>query len=159
MSLGKASCNDLVKNGKRRNNRMPWKIIAHTADAGLEVYAETWAELFKLAAEGFYHICLDGDLSSSPFEGFDNSHTISIEAIDLEELAVSWLNELLFLLETRRAIFIPSSLSVSDTRATLLAEGVLAPSNQARISVKAATYGGIVISGSPSPFLRVFLDM
>ncbi|MDI9370697.1 MAG: archease [Synergistaceae bacterium] len=138
---------------------MSWKIIAHTADAGLEVSARSWNELFSLAAEGFYHLCLDGAPAPS-LQGADGDpHVISIDAVDLEELAVSWLNELLFLLETRYVLFAPSSLSVSDTEATLTAEGVLIPSNHDRIAVKAATYGGIEVNADPSPFLRVFLDM
>ncbi len=138
---------------------MPWKIIDHTADAGLEVSAISWNELFRLAAEGFYHLCLDGDPTPAFCERDTIPHSISIEAVDLEELAVAWLNELLFLLETENVLFLPSAISVSETRAALSAKGVLAPSDHVRIAVKAATYGGIVISGNPSPYLRVFVDM
>ncbi len=137
---------------------MVWRILNHTADAGLEITAPSWSDVFSQAAEAFFSICLD----EAAFPLHDRGGTffsLKMEALDLEELAVSWLNELLFLLEVEGAVFYSSALCVTKDPVTLTAEGVLVSGMFRRISVKAATYGEILLRSEPEPFLRIYLDL
>ena len=138
---------------------MVWKMLNHTADAGLEISAPSWSEVFSQAAEAFFSVCLEE--TPSTLRGLKEGRCFSlrIEALDLEELAVSWLNELLFLLEIEGAVFYSSALSVTEEPVTLTAEGVLVTGEFRRIPVKAATYGGILLRSRPEPFLRIYLDL
>ncbi len=139
---------------------MTWKIVDHTADAGFEVTADSLEELFLQAREAFYYLCLEKTFPEKALEGSGKKYVVKIEALDLEELAVSWINELLFLLERDCSIFMPEKLAITrKSDITLEAKGILLPLGFARISVKAATYGGLEIREFPSAFLRIFLDM
>jgi hypothetical protein len=153
---------------------MGWKIIDHTADVGLEVEAPSWEELFAQVAEGFYALCLGGAPSLPPEGPAGRARVLRLEALDLEELVVSWINELIFILESEGAIFFPATLTVTTALPAfvappalpalpappaLVAEGHLGPFPGGRIAVKAATYGGMVLESFPHPFLRLYLDL
>ncbi len=138
---------------------MGWKVIDHTADAGLEVWATSWHDLFLQVAEGFYCLCLDGAPLLPPEGAAGKTRVLRLETLDLEELVVSWLHELLFLLESEGVFFHPTSLTVTPHPPALVAEGLLFPAPGGRIVVKAATYGGMVLESSPHPFLRLYLDL
>jgi SHS2 domain-containing protein len=134
-----------------------WKILDHTADAGFEAEADTLAEIFLDAAEAFLFIAAGpapGDFSET-----GEFHTFFLSAVDGEELAVSWLNELLFLAETRSVFFLPVKVTVSLSPPAIAASGRTVPLNGRVLSVKAATYGGLVLRTSPRPFLRMILDL
>lgn len=136
---------------------MTWKILDHTADAGFEAEADTLSEVFFDAAEAFLFLAAGmapGDLPES-----GKSDALFLSAADGEELAVSWLNELLFLAETRSEFFLPVRITVSLAPPSLSSLGRAVPFNRRVLSVKAATYGGIVLRTSPRPFLRMFLDL
>ena len=145
--------------GNPKETAMSWKIIEHTADAGFEVTAKSLEELFLQAREAFCALCLEEPLRQRNGEKASPLHNITLEAMDLEELAVSWINELLFLLESRKALFVPSSLQIRRNPPSLRGEGTLLSLPGVRIPVKAATYGGMEFRETPSPFLRLFLDM
>lgn len=76
------------------------KFIEHTADIAVEVYAESIEELFEVSALAFKE-------SISEIENYTNSirRNISIEATTLEELLVNFLNELNFLVQTKKWLF------------------------------------------------------
>ena len=138
---------------------MSWSVIDHTADAGLEVSAVSWGDLFHHVAEGFYFLCLDGATLPCCTNHEGRRHVVSLEALDLEELIIEWVNELLFLLESEGVLFFVKHLCVAVEPAFLRAEGVLYPSLSRRVAVKAATYGGMELRRLPHPFLRLYLDM
>lgn len=77
-----------------------FRYIDHTADAGIQVYGRDRAELFRHAAEGFFHILTDPNKIVET-----ESREISLEAGDLEELLVRWLSEFLFLFDTEGLLF------------------------------------------------------
>ena len=82
-----------------------------------------------------------------------------IDGIDLEELMVSWLNELIYIWESKNVLFIPLHVNVKRGSWHLEADGLFAVYRQIQLPIKAATYGGLVIRGEPRPFLRIFLDV
>ncbi len=136
---------------------MAWRILDHTADAGFEAEADTMAEVFLDAAEVFLFIA--AGLAPRDFPESDEHDNLFLSAADGEELAVSWINELIFLAETRSAIFLPLQITISLAPPSLAARGRTVPLNRLVLPVKAATYGGLVLRTSPRPFLRMFLDL
>ena len=136
---------------------MAWRLLEHTADAGFEAEADTLAEVFLDAAEAF--LFLAAGLTPRDFPGSGEKSELFLSSPDGEELAVSWLNELLFLAETRSVFFLPVKVTVSLSPPAIAASGRTVPLNGRVLSVKAATYGGLVLRTSPRPFLRMILDL
>ena len=135
---------------------LSWKEIDHTADAGIEVMSDSLEELFSEAAEAFYFIMFD----SSTFAGnVQKDHTVVLEGMDLADLAVQWLNELIYIWDTERSIFTPSMIKVDTDDLRLTVKGSLLKNDHSAGKVKAATYGGLVLKTQPFFFLRVFLDI
>lgn len=77
-----------------------WKEIDHTADTGIEVWAESFLNLMLEAGMAISEMTTDID--SIPFE---ETHQIIVEEEELDLLLVEFLKELLFLQETED--FIP----------------------------------------------------
>lgn len=89
----------------------------HTADWELHVWAPDLAGLLEQSAQGMYHL-----MGVHEREGAPQHHQICINYQDEEDLLVSFLSELLFLLETKNLVFdqftwrfMPSSLVVNMT--------------------------------------------
>ncbi|MGC9469711.1 MAG: archease [Anaerolineae bacterium] len=111
-----------------------WEELEHTADLALRVWGDDLADLFATTASGmFAHVGLP-DRDSNPF-----THKLELSAPDVETLLVDWLNELLYLHETRRRIFTEyrfEAISRSHLRATAEAY----PIREYRTHIKAATF-------------------
>jgi len=137
---------------------MSWKIIDHDADSGFEAHGDTLDELFTESAAAFLFLCSGKSMAGLQEEGRGTEH-ISLEAADLEELVVSWLNEILFLAETRSFFFVPSVVRVRTSPLSLYAEGCTAPCGTGPVPVKAATYSGLAVQNIPAPYLRMIVDM
>lgn len=107
--------------------------IEHTADWSIRVYGRTLSELFVHAAQGMFSL-LDPDLES---EG-TQKRTIELSAIDRETLLVSWLEELLYLLESEGIAAVDYELQVNDKhlQAVVLTRKILSMKKD----IKAVTY-------------------
>lgn len=78
------------------------EIIDHTADVGIRVKAQDLKELFKESGKGLYKVMLS--LRRETFD-IEEEVMVSIDAEDQEELLITWLNELLYLFESKRLVF------------------------------------------------------
>jgi SHS2 domain-containing protein len=86
-----------------------YELIDHTADLGILVRAPQLPELFPAAARALFDLTCD--LSQvSP----DTRLELSLEDTELDCLMVKWLNELIFLHETRRLLFSEFAVRISD---------------------------------------------
>ncbi len=74
----------------------PYRIVEHTADAGIHVTGGTLEELFSDAARGMMSV-----ICEVPPEGWPETHVVELSAPDAESLIVDWLAELLYLLEVK----------------------------------------------------------
>ena len=74
----------------------PFEYIEHTADAGMRVWGETLTELFKNAACGLFQMI-------AMVETIDETLSVEVKitADHLEMLFVHWLDELIFIHETK----------------------------------------------------------
>ena len=77
-----------------------FKILEHTADIGIEAYGKTKREVFTNAAKGMFEI-IAGETKNLKENFYDK---IKLEADNLEGLLFVWLNELLYISETKLVI-------------------------------------------------------
>jgi SHS2 domain-containing protein len=73
-----------------------YEFIEHIADVGIKVFGHDEKELFLNAAYGFFAL-MTNIKTISPKE----SHFVRVKGDCLEELFFNWLNELLFLFDTK----------------------------------------------------------
>lgn len=112
---------------------MSYEEIDHTADWAFRVTAPTLPELFTNAAAAIF--ALEGAIDTqSTF-----TREVQVEGMDRETLLVNWLNELLFLQETRRETYQKFELTqFSDTALRATIHG--APSSPTMKFIKAVTF-------------------
>lgn len=127
----------------------------HVGEVRLRIEAPTLAGLFEEAAHGLAELML-GTAPASPVGRVER---IAIQAGDREALLVDWLNELIFLAETRSRIYTDVRVHrASDTALEAEVRGV-AP-EVVRTLVKAATLHDLKVEASPLGFAAtVVLDV
>ena len=76
------------------------EVIEHTADIGIRVEAETFEELFGLAATGMFSVIVDISTVEPKV-----SMSLNLKAENVEELLHEWLRELLFRSSVDRTVF------------------------------------------------------
>lgn len=77
-----------------------FRFIDHTGDLGLLVFGKDPPEIFVHAAEGLFHILTDPKKIRKK-----STSEILIQANGMEELLVGWLNEFIYLFDTRGLLF------------------------------------------------------
>ncbi|MEK7817158.1 MAG: archease, partial [Actinomycetota bacterium] len=76
-----------------------FEIIEHTADIGIRAFGSSEREVFQNAAAGMFSLICDS-ATVAETEEFE----IEVEAEDRETLLVEWLNELLYIYDSRRVL-------------------------------------------------------
>ncbi|GAH64044.1 unnamed protein product [marine sediment metagenome] len=116
-----------------------FEIIEHTADIGLIAYGKNREQVFINAAKGMFEIIAGGTKNLK--ENFYDK--IKLEADNLEGLLFAWLNELLYIGETRLVIlnkFKIKELSDFQIKAEVEGMKINPPSVKIEKEIKAATY-------------------
>lgn len=76
-----------------------FEVIEHTADIGIRAFGVTEEEAFETSAAGMF------SLITSTEDGKDSREfLVEVEAEDRETLLVEWLNELLYIFESKGVI-------------------------------------------------------
>jgi SHS2 domain-containing protein len=78
----------------------PFEYLEHTADIKFRAYGQTPEEMLENAASALISSMID----TSKVQVKEN-WTIELNGPDLEQLAYSWLSEIVFLFETESAVF------------------------------------------------------
>lgn len=127
----------------------------HTGEVRLRLEAPTLAALFEEAALGLAELMLEAPSGADE----EPEQSVTVEARDCEALLVAWLNELVFLSETRGRVYTEARVhSVSDTRLEASVRGVF--TETLRTAVKAATLHGLRVEQSARGFTAtVVLDV
>jgi protein archease len=136
----------------------PFETFEHTADIGLVARGRTLEEVFAHAAEGLVDIMVDP-------EGLHARTRLEVTASapDREALLVAWLNELLYLLDTRGLL--PRRcriirLTETSLTAEIVGETIDPRRHRVRRMVKAATYHGLHLAQEDGQWeARVILDL
>lgn len=110
----------------------------HTADWELHIWAPDLAGLLEQSARGMYHL-----MGVQTIAGSNQPHQIHITYQDEESLLVSFLSELLFLLETKHLVF--NQFVWNFQKDDLLVEMVGMPLDSLLKEIKAVTYHNLSI--------------
>jgi SHS2 domain-containing protein len=116
-----------------------FEILEHTADIGIAAYGKTKREVFINAAKGMFEI-IAGENRNLKDNFYDK---IKLEADNLEGLLFAWLNELLYIGETRLVIlnkFQIKDLSDYQIEAEIEGMKINPPSVKIEKEIKAVTY-------------------
>ena len=117
-----------------------FEILEHTADIGMVAYGKNKREIFVNTAKGMFNIIV-GDNSNLINNNF--SCKVTLKAEGLEDLLVAWLNELLYIAETRLVIlnkFQIKELSNFQIKAEVEGIKINPPSVKIEKEIKATTY-------------------
>lgn len=131
--------------------------IDHTADTGILIYGKTVQEVFVNAAYGMFSIISDMETVSEEIQ-----REIFAEAIDQEELLVTWLNELLYHFDAENIVFCRFDIvELTDERMKAIAYGEKAKPSRHNLKthVKAATYHSLKIEKGDGFRAQVIFDV
>lgn len=120
-----------------------YTLIDHTADLGIVVYGEDIPRLFTNAAWALFDVISDATTIRP-----QHSLTITLDAIDREDLLVQWLGELLYLYDTQRFLCCDATFTVLEpTRleATIHGETLDESRHPIDTEIKAVTYHQIAV--------------
>jgi len=133
----------------------------HTSEVRLCVAAPTLAGLFEQAGRALAELMLDSPAAAATKgpEPVELAERVHLRAPDRAMLLVDWLNELIFLSETRKRVYTEIHVeSASDTALAASVRGVFP--DVLRTAVKAATLHEVeVLVGSEGYTARVVLDV
>lgn len=117
--------------------RGSFEFIDHTADAGIRVEAPTLEDLFETAGLAFTELVTSADSLDCRVE-----RRFKLREDDVETLLVSWLQELLYLLDTEDLVFGRFQVKLHDFSLEAVAWGdVFNPDIHAiKTEIKAVTY-------------------
>ena len=118
-----------------------FEIIEHTADVGIIAYGKNKKEVFINAAKGMFDIITGGNKTLK--ENFCDR--IRVEADNLESLLFAWLNELLYISETKLVILNKFDIKdLSNSKISAEVRGLkinrLNPKIEIEKEIKAVTY-------------------
>ncbi len=138
---------------------MSYTFIDHTADIGIRVCAPDPATLFAEAGRALAEMTGASCTQNEKAEG-EMSLEVSVEGIDQADLLVRWLQELLFLIETREMCI--ASIRIAELDETRLKAGIRALRRTAPLSreIKAVTYHNLSIRHIHNSFeVTIIFDM
>ena len=138
-----------------------YEIIEHTADIGIKVHGKDLKELFLNGAAAMFDIMAEKKPISGTRDLTSESIIIEQTANNLEELLVSWLNELLSLSATKGLIFNKFKIDRIDKnnlKAKISGEDI--KNYKINTEIKAATYHELKIGNKNSGYdAEVILDV
>jgi SHS2 domain-containing protein len=126
---------------------MSWEHFEHVADVGVRGRGDTPARAFEEAARALFSLLSDDLTAIRP----SVEERVACEAENLEELFVRFLNELLFLFDTRRVVFGRFDVRIEETpgrfRLTAIAHGELFDPSRHEFTVlpKGATFTALEV--------------
>ncbi|MBI4297968.1 MAG: archease [Chloroflexi bacterium] len=134
-----------------------FKVLEHTADAGIEAEGRDLAQAFANVAYGMFSLIAD-------LKGVANaeSREVEVEAPDREALLVRWLNELLYIFDTEHLLlrrFRIREMSSGHLVATVSGEKANPSRHRLKTAIKAATYHDLLVEEGDGARVQVILDL
>ena len=135
-----------------------FEVFDHTADLGLRIEAAELNSLFSEAGRALLSVIVSNPDAVQPRE----TRTLHVAGHDLEYLLVDWLDELLYLFESKR--FVPcefeTAFDQTGLAATVRGETCDGERHLLAHEVKAITYHGLVVEQLPNGWrAEVILDI
>ncbi len=135
-----------------------FRLLAHTADMGIEAHAETQPGVFVAMAQGLMALML----GSSPVRQ-TTEVAVRLMADDAVELLVAWLNEILYHYEVKRLVpagFKILTWSETELEALILGEPFDPASHLVERQAKAVTYHEAQMQWTKEGWVaRVYVDL
>ncbi len=122
-----------------------YEIIDHTADVGIRVEGDSLGELFSEAARATFEILVETKREYIP----SIEVPISIKAPSIEQLLVRWLQELLYVFDTRRLVLTRFYIDEIDEKSLEgMAMGIKYDSTRhhQKLEIKAVTYHRLTVA-------------
>jgi len=120
-----------------------FRAIDHTADIGLLIKGKNKEQLFAEAARGMFSIVAGGRINGKLKV---KSLKLEVTGPTLEELLVSFLNELLYLAEKEKVIFNRFEVEIKKIKNRFYLQGRIKENSQVpKREVKAATYHNLKV--------------
>jgi SHS2 domain-containing protein len=135
-----------------------YETFEHTADLGLRVRAADLPSLFAEAARGLFSIIVADPCAVRPLETI----SLSVEGDTSELLLFDWLNELLYIYETRRLLLAEFVVQLGPTGLTATARGEPIDPSRHTLDheVKAITYHALKLQRESGGWLaEVIVDI
>ena len=125
----------------------PYEYLEHTADMGLLIRGQSLSELLKNAAQGLFE-------TIAVVDTIDETETIEIQltAESVEDLFVTWLDELIFRHETAEIFFKRADIhrcSETEISATVYGESVNFDKHEVYTEIKSTTYHQLEVLQKP----------
>jgi SHS2 domain-containing protein len=141
---------------------MPFSYMDHTGDVGVEIEADSLEDLLVDASKAFADILTDPSLIEAR-----ETVKLSVQALDPTELLLHWLEELLYLFDTRGLLATPKKLTISTNRdgtlrldAEIVGEEIDPSRHPVRVQIKAVTYHCLEVRQQGDRWLgRVIFDI
>ncbi len=135
------------------------RITEHTADAGIEVEADSLSEAFHEVSLAFTEIVTGGGLPKSK-----RSYDIELESTELDSLLVKFISDLIFLFDTDDFLSCSAKIEIKSDSVFIL-KGRLSGDtyNQSEhgygVEIKAVSYHLIEVIPGPPSRIKVILDL
>lgn len=120
-----------------------FEIIEHPSDVGIIAYGENWKETFESAAFGMFSLM--AEISEVEIK---DSFEIEVKGEEREELFINWLNELIFLEDTKHVLlkdFNIYHLTEKELKAHVIGEHIQQNLHELHRPIKAATYNQLEV--------------
>ena len=135
-----------------------FEFVDHTGDLGVRVFGDTLPRLFEQAAQALTFILTDPETIQ-----VEETRKLLLGANTDEELLITWLNELVYLFDTKGLLFKTYDvLSVHDHHLEALAQGetYVEGRHPIKTTVKAATYHQLKIENHQGVWtVQVIFDL
>jgi SHS2 domain-containing protein len=123
-----------------------YEILNHTADIGIIAYGKDLKELFTNAGKGLLSLVIDPEEIRVKVK-----RDIEVNAPDRETLLVNWLDELIFIMDTKELLlkdFKVTNISENTLKVEASGEKIKKSKHHLKREVKAATYHHLKIEQS-----------
>lgn len=136
-----------------------YEVFDHTADIGLRITAPTFEELLVESARGLFSLIVETPPEIEPSQRVE----LTLPAASPPYLLFDWLNELLYIFETKRLVLAEFHVQINDD-ASLAGEarGEVIDESRHRLEheVKAITYHGLEVEQTEAGWeARVIVDI
>ena len=137
----------------------PYEYVEHTADMGLLVSGKSLSDLLRNAAQGLFETIAVVDTVDET-----DSVEVYLTAESVEDLFVGWLDELIFLHETKEIFFKRADIhrcSETEVSATVYGEPTNFDKHEVYTEIKSVTYHQlqVVRKQDGSWFAQVIFDL
>jgi SHS2 domain-containing protein len=116
-----------------------FKFLEHTADAKFQAFGKTLDKTFENAALAMFNVMYKGKVKKT------GKYKIKVKGSDKESLLYNFLEELLFLLDTKSFFLSSAKVKITDNMLEAEVSGDSAKNYKVMTDVKAVTYNEMFI--------------